>query len=88
MYNRLVYSRKFSPGENFCQFRHLLSLVKFLSENSFDDYIEDMVTATTLVKILNISATERLLGLAKFLPSINFRLHDIQNFMREEGCKF
>ena len=72
MYNRLVYSWKFSPGENFCQFRHLLSLVKFLSENSFDDYIEDMVTATTLVKILNISATGKVTGLGKIFAQHKF----------------
>ena len=26
---QILYSWKFSPGENFCQFCHLLSLVKF-----------------------------------------------------------
>ena len=27
----IVYSQKFSPGENFCRFRHLPSLAKILS---------------------------------------------------------
>ena len=39
---------------NFRQFRHLLSLVKFLYENflsCINDYIEDMVTFTALAKI-------------------------------------
>ena len=45
---------KFSPGENFCQFRHLLSLAKFLSHeflSCVNDYIEDMATLIALVKI-------------------------------------
>ena len=47
------YRQKFSPGENFRQFPHLLSLAKFLAHkflSCFNDYIEDMVTFTALVK--------------------------------------
>ena len=39
-----------SPGKNFCQFRHLLSLAKY-SSHCIDDYIENMATFTTLAKI-------------------------------------
>ena len=35
MYNIIPYTQKFSPGENFRQFRHLLSLAKFLSHEFF-----------------------------------------------------
>ena len=60
----VLYRRKFSPGENFRQFRHLLSLANFLSANFLscvNDYIEDMATFTTLAKIipLNNSAIQR-----------------------------
>ena len=36
---------------NFCQFRHLLLLAKFVSHRFFNDYIEDMATFTALAKI-------------------------------------
>ena len=52
--SKLPYSWKFSPGENFHQFRHLLLLAKFLSENFLscvNDYREDMLIFTTLAKI-------------------------------------
>ena len=51
------YTLKFSPWENFRQFRHLLSLAKFLSHEYFvlcSDYIEDMATFTILAKIYSI----------------------------------
>ena len=35
VYQRVPYTWKFSPGENFRQFRHLLLLVKFLSREFF-----------------------------------------------------
>ena len=50
----VLYSWKFSSGGNFHQFRHLLLLAKILSTNFLfcvNDYIEDMVTFTALVKI-------------------------------------
>ena len=50
----LPYSQKFSLGENFRQFRHLLLLAKFLSVNILswvNDYIEGMATFTALAKI-------------------------------------
>ena len=49
------YSWKFSPGENFRQFCHVLSLAKFFLSVNFlsrdNDYIEDMATFTALAKI-------------------------------------
>ena len=42
------------PGENLCQFHHLLLLAKFLSHkflSCVNDYIEDMATFTALAKI-------------------------------------
>ena len=54
MCSDLLYSRYFSPGENFRQFRHLLLLAKILSVNIFlcvNDYIVDMATFTALAKI-------------------------------------
>ena len=50
----LLYSRKFSPGENFRQFRHLPAWVKVLSRDflsHIDDYTEDMATFTALAKV-------------------------------------
>ena len=50
----IPYSRYFSPGENFCQFRHLFLLAKILSANFFsciNDYTVDMATFTALAKI-------------------------------------
>ena len=50
----LLYSQKFSPGENFCQFCCLLLLAKFLSANflsGINDCIEDMMIFTRLAKI-------------------------------------
>ena len=41
--------QNFSPVENFHQFRYLPSLAKFLS--CVNDYIEDVVTFTAMVKI-------------------------------------
>ena len=56
--NEILYRRKFSPGENFCKFRHLLLYDKiFLSVNFLscvNDYIEDMATFTALAKIYSI----------------------------------
>ena len=53
---RKVLSYYVSPGENFCQFRHLLSeqkkelysVIKIFA----NDYKEDMATFTALAKIL------------------------------------
>ena len=48
-----VYMWKFSPTENFRQFRYLLSLAKFLSRQFFlscacvNDYIEDIIATCT-----------------------------------------
>ena len=53
----IPYSGYFSPGENFCQFcqfRHLLPLTKFLSANFFsciNDNTVDVAIFTTLAKI-------------------------------------
>ena len=52
---RIPYSRKFSPGEEFCYFHHLLSWGKFLSHEFFlslvNDYnIEPVVTLTAWAK--------------------------------------
>ena len=60
----MLYMRKVSPGEKFRQFRHLLSLAKF---ESFNDYIEDMATFTTLVKIYSIEyfCNTKVAGLGK-----------------------
>ena len=49
----LPYSGYFLPGENFRQFRHLLSLVKILSANFFsciNDYTVDVATALAKIK--------------------------------------
>ena len=49
----LPHSWIFSPGENYCQVRHLISLVKILSANFFScvkDCIVDMATFTALAK--------------------------------------
>ena len=46
----ILYTRKFSPGENFRQFCHLLSLAKFLSCKFFCPVLI-ITTLTTLVKI-------------------------------------
>ena len=46
---------KFSPGEKFYQFHHLLSVVKFLSMDFLscvNDYVQDMATFTTFGEIL------------------------------------
>ena len=51
------YRRKFSPGENFRQFCHLLSLAKFFIReylSCVNDYIEDMAIFTALVKIYSL----------------------------------
>ena len=48
------YTWKLSPGENYCQFHHLFSLMKSHHANFLScvkDYIEDMATFTALAKI-------------------------------------
>ena len=52
--NRWKVRTKYRIAGNFWQFRHLLSLAKFLSVNFLscvNDYIEDMAIFTALVKI-------------------------------------
>ena len=74
--NSLLYGWKFSPGENFYQFHHLLLLAKILSMNIFsgvDDCIEDMVTFTLLAKILSANYScnieVHVAGLVNFSPT-------------------
>ena len=49
---KLLYSGYFSPGENFRQFRHLLTIGEILSVNFFlhiNDYTVDVVTFIALL---------------------------------------
>ena len=49
----MLYTQRFSPGENFRQFHHLLSLANFYHTNLLSCvnlYIEDMGTFTVLAK--------------------------------------
>ena len=80
----ILYSQKFSSGENFNQIRHLLSLVKiFIREffffffYRFKDCIVDMATFIALVKILPLDNyyNTSWLGLAKILSHENFQLY-------------
>ena len=69
----ILYSRKFLPGENF---RHLLSIAKFLSVNFLscvNDYIEDRVTFTALAKIYSTKyfSKAKVAGLGEILSSEN-----------------
>ena len=51
-YDALVYKWKFSPGESFANLAICSHLRKFLSHKFFlYDYIEDMMTFTTLAKV-------------------------------------
>ena len=60
--NDIPYSGKFLPGENI---HELLFCV--------NDYIEDMVTFTALVKFIPVNTSAS--WLVKFLSSKNFRLY-------------
>ena len=78
----IPYKRKFSPGEKFRQFRHLLLLAKFFIReflSRVNDYIEDMATFTALVKIYSIKyfCNTKVSGLGKILSSENFHLYGI-----------
>ena len=76
---KILYSRKFSPGENFHQFHHLV-LMKFCSVNFLscvNDCIDYIATFTALAKFipLNISVIQKVPGLGEFLSREYFRLH-------------
>ena len=61
----IKYNQKFSPGENYCQFCHPLSLAKKISTcELFSDCIGDMVKFTVLAKA-NYSCSTKLLGLGE-----------------------
>ena len=64
--------RKFSPGENFHQFHHLLLLANFLP--CVNDYIEDMASFTTLAKIYSIEyfCSIKVAGLGEIFVQQNF----------------
>ena len=74
----VLYTWKFSPGENFRQFHHLLSLAKFLSHEFFSSYvnhyIEDMATLPHWWKFIppNISALQKVSVLGEFFIKRKF----------------
>ena len=63
-----------NTGENFRQYRHLISLPKILSTNFFScvkDFIADMVTSTALAKLLSLEKyyNTKIAGLCEiFIP--------------------
>ena len=78
----ILYSRKFSPGENFRQFCYLVLLARFCSMNFLscvNNYIEHMATFTVLAIIYSIEyfCIQKYLGLAKSFSSETFRLYGI-----------
>ena len=74
----LRYSQKFPPGENFHQFATCFLLVKIFLSCS-NDYIEDMVTFTTLANLFHqifLQYKGSCMGLVKLLSSEDFLLYD------------
>ena len=93
--NTVPYSWKFSPGENFRQFRHLPSLAKILSTNfSFcvKYYIADMATFTILAKIYSMKyyCNTNVLGSVKFFCcTVLYTLgtvHTVTGLVKVQGC--
>ena len=82
LFDVFTYTCKFSPGENFHQFNHLLSWQNFYHTNflsSVNDYIEDKAILTTLAKICftKCFCSTKVAYLAKFLSSMNSDVYGI-----------